>query len=91
VLDRLRAFVREQAVEHASFWRKGVTDPGAETELLAVALDKLRALRLVVDAPDGAVLARPAIARYALDTPTIRDSQTSPGGGARRAQRGTRR
>ena len=74
-LDELHAFVRQAAAEHKGFWRKGVTEPGAETELLATALEKLTALRLVtVDRPH--VRSRPAIARFALDEPTIR--QTKP-------------
>jgi uncharacterized protein (TIGR02678 family) len=74
-LDELHAFVRRAAAEHRTFWRKGVTEPGAETELLAVALEKLTALRLVtVDRPY--IRSRPAIARFALDEPTIR--QTRP-------------
>jgi hypothetical protein len=51
-----------------------VTEPGAETELLAAALEKLSALRLV--AVDGHVVrSRPAIARFALDEPTIRHTR----------------
>jgi uncharacterized protein (TIGR02678 family) len=74
-LDELHAFVRRAAAQHKGFWRKGVTEPGAETELLATALEKLTALRLVtVDRLD--VCSRPAIARFALDQPTIR--QTRP-------------
>ena len=73
-LDELRAFVRRAAAEHQDYWRKGVTEPGAETELLAVALEKLSALRLVtVDGPH--VRSRPAIARFALDQPTIRETR----------------
>jgi uncharacterized protein (TIGR02678 family) len=68
--DELRAFVRQSAAKHASYWRKGVTEPGAETELLAIALEKLLALRLIqVDGP--VVRSRPAIARFALDEPVI--------------------
>jgi uncharacterized protein (TIGR02678 family) len=71
-LDELHAFVRQAAAQHQGFWRKGVTEPGAEAELLAVALEKLTALRLVTIArPD--VRSRPAIARFALDQPTIRE------------------
>ncbi len=70
----LRAFVRRAAAEHASYWRKGVTEPGAETELLAIALEKLSALRLV-DADGDVVRSRPAIARFALDEPTIRETR----------------
>jgi uncharacterized protein (TIGR02678 family) len=79
-LDELHAFVRQAAAEHKAFWRKGVTEPGAETELLAVALEKLSALRLVEVGPDAVagrvVRSRPAIARFSLAEPTIR--QTRP-------------
>ena len=68
----LHAFVRQAAAEHASFWRKGVTEPGAETELLATALEKLLALRLV-ELDKETVRSRPAIARFALAEPTIRE------------------
>src|SRR5215831_15824625 len=73
-LDELHAFVRRAAVQHKGFWRKGVTEPGAETELLATALEKLSALRLVQ--VDGSVIRRrAAIARFALDQPTIRETR----------------
>jgi uncharacterized protein (TIGR02678 family) len=73
-LDRLRTHVRAMAREHETYWRRGVTEQGADAELLAVALDKLRALGLVADVPGEppAVRARPAIARYAVQAPTIR-------------------
>ncbi|MFG2085491.1 MULTISPECIES: TIGR02678 family protein [unclassified Spirillospora] len=72
--DELAAFVRDAAARHTSYWRKGVTEPGAEKELLAVALGKLAALRLVEVLPDR-VRARPAIARYAVEEPTIRETR----------------
>jgi uncharacterized protein (TIGR02678 family) len=73
-LDELHVFVRQAAAEHATYWRKGVTEPGAETELLATALEKLSALRLVQ--VDGSVVCRrPAIARFALEGPTIRETR----------------
>jgi len=70
--DALHAFVRQAATEHATYWRKGVTEPGAETELLAIALEKLAALRLV-ELDEDVVRSRPAIARFALDEPVIRE------------------
>jgi uncharacterized protein (TIGR02678 family) len=73
-LEELHAFVRQAAAEHKAFWRKGVTEPGAETELVAVALEKLSALRLVAVA-GHVVSGRPAIARFALDEPTIRETR----------------
>jgi uncharacterized protein (TIGR02678 family) len=73
-VDQLRAYVRKQAREHETYWRRGVTEPGADAELLSIALDKLRALRLVADVAGEppAVIGRPAIARYAVQAPTIR-------------------
>ncbi|MCW3817984.1 TIGR02678 family protein [Micromonospora sp. DR5-3] len=78
----LQRHTRELAREHRSYWRKHATDPGAEVELVATALDALRALKLVTVEPadDPLVLPRPAIARYALAQPTIREpaSGTAP-------------
>jgi uncharacterized protein (TIGR02678 family) len=69
----LRGFVRQAAARHATYWRKGVTEPGADAELLDIALEKLSALRLVtVDDQNSVVRGRPAIARFALDEPTIK-------------------
>jgi len=76
-LDELHAFVRQAAAEHATYWRKGVTEPGAETELLATALEKLSALRLV-ELDGQAVRSRPAIARFALAEPTVRETRKAP-------------
>ena len=73
-LGELRAFVRQAAAAHVTYWRKGVTEPGSETELLATALEKLSALRLAEVAGD-VVRSRPAIARFALEEPTVRDSR----------------
>lgn len=75
-LGELHAFVRQAAAEHKGYWRKGVTEPGAETELVATALEKLTALRLVtLDGPG--VRSRPAIARFALDQPTLRETRSA--------------
>jgi len=79
--DELAVFVRDMAMRHKTFWRKGVTEPGAAEELLDIALGKLAALRLVEVLPGaatahgGLVRARPAIARYAVQEPTIRGSR----------------
>jgi uncharacterized protein (TIGR02678 family) len=89
----LLAFVRQAAQAHASYWRKGVTDPGAEIELLKVALDKLTALRLIeVDIEVTARRRRyrdqqpPAIARFALGEPAIREPGRSPAARPERAR-----
>jgi uncharacterized protein (TIGR02678 family) len=73
-LGELHAFVRQEAARHATYWRKGVTEPGAEKDLLVIALDKLTALRLV-ERDSDAVRSRPAIARFALDEPVIRETR----------------
>ena len=73
-VDDLRAFVRRAAAAHVAYWRKGVTAPGADAGLLAVALDKLTALRLV--AVEGQqVRGLPAIARFAFEEPVIRETR----------------
>ncbi|MFG1958584.1 TIGR02678 family protein [Nonomuraea sp. NPDC049028] len=70
-MEELRSFVRQAAREHTSFWRKGVTEPGAEDGLLATALGKLTALRLA-EVRHDTVAGLPAIARYALDAPIVK-------------------
>ncbi|PZG44121.1 TIGR02678 family protein [Spongiactinospora gelatinilytica] len=70
-IEELKEFVRQAAHQHTAFWRKGVTDPGAEDGLLATALAKLTALRLVRVEGESAV-GLPAIARYALNDPVIK-------------------
>jgi len=72
--EELRAFVRRAAAEHAGYWRKGATEPGAEAELLAIALEKLTALRLVAVEPPN-VRSLPAIARFALGEPVIHETR----------------
>ena len=73
-IGELHTFLRRAAADHAAYWRKGVTEPGAETELVAIALEKLTALRLV-EADGSVVRSRPAIARFALSEPTIRETR----------------
>ena len=82
----LLRFVRQAAQAHAGYWRKGVTDPGAEIGLLEVALEKLTALRLIEAdievTRDGTgtvvIRSRPAIARFAIAEPTIREPGRAP-------------
>jgi uncharacterized protein (TIGR02678 family) len=69
-IEELHGFVRRQAVAHRSYWRRNAAEPGAEVELVAAALERLEALRLV--SHHGAVVtALPALTRYALAEPTI--------------------
>lgn len=73
-VTELRAFVRKAAAEHKSYWRKGVTEPGADTELLGIALEKMTALSLA-DTDGDTVRARPALARFAVDEPVIKETR----------------
>lgn len=69
----LRARVRELGEQHAGFWSKSAREPGAEAELVEQALEKLTALRLVTRRGET-VSALPALARYALGEPEVRDA-----------------
>lgn len=69
-LAELRAHVASLAQEHRSYWRRDSTAPGAEVLLADQALGRLEALDLV--RRDGTdVVARPALARYAVAAPTV--------------------
>jgi uncharacterized protein (TIGR02678 family) len=88
----LLAFVRKAAREHVGFWRKGVTEPGAEEGLLDTALDKLTALRLVDidvevtrDGTGTVIRSRPAITRFAIAEPVIREPGTRKTSPSRKA------
>ena len=71
-LDELHEYVRQQAAQHRSYWRRDAAEPGAEVELTQRALSRLTALRLVSHrADERQVRALPALARYALLEPTI--------------------
>ncbi|MGH4020372.1 MAG: TIGR02678 family protein [Pseudonocardiaceae bacterium] len=74
-LDELHGAVRGFATEHRSYWRNAAAEPGAEVELTARALDRLEALRLIRRDPGG-IVARPALARYALTTPTVQEPRS---------------
>ncbi|MGW4239264.1 TIGR02678 family protein [Streptomyces sp. NPDC004749] len=64
--------VRELAAEHGGFWSKAAREPGAEPELVERAVEKLVALGLVTRTERG-VLPRPALARYAVGEPVVRE------------------
>jgi uncharacterized protein (TIGR02678 family) len=71
---RLTTHVRRIAGEFAGFWRRGALEPGAESALVATALARLSALGLItlteVD-ERPAVVAKPALARYAVAEATL--------------------
>jgi uncharacterized protein (TIGR02678 family) len=80
--EELERRVRELAAEHGGFWSKAAREPGAEPELVAWALDRLVSLRLVTRTAEG-VVARPALARYAVGEPVVRDRTVPTSGPAR--------
>jgi uncharacterized protein (TIGR02678 family) len=76
-LDYLHRLVRRLARDHRAYWRKDACTPGAEIGLVAVALERLEALRLVSREPAG-VRPLPALARYAVAAPTLVGGASTP-------------
>jgi uncharacterized protein (TIGR02678 family) len=68
--EELRRLLGRLAREHRAYWRRDATEPGAEDGLLASAIERLEALRLV-RREAGGVRPLPALGRYALAAPTI--------------------
>ncbi|MET8540342.1 TIGR02678 family protein [Kitasatospora sp. NPDC004799] len=71
------------AVQHAGFWRRSATTPGAEAELADQAVERLIALGLLEHAvgPDGAALVRPrpALDRYRVgEAVLLEPGQSAP-------------
>jgi uncharacterized protein (TIGR02678 family) len=64
-MPELAAFVRNAADRYRKYWRKEAREPGAETLLAEIAVDKLQALKLVRRV-DGGVQPREALFRYAI-------------------------
>jgi uncharacterized protein (TIGR02678 family) len=69
-------FMRGAADSYGRYWRKAEREPGAETALAREALTQLARLGLVT-LRDGAARARPALARYAVAEPIVKNSQLS--------------
>jgi uncharacterized protein (TIGR02678 family) len=69
-LDDLADYIRSVRAEYAPFWRAGSQEPGAEVALVATAASRLVALHVCERIPDG-VRALAALARFAVDAPTI--------------------
>jgi uncharacterized protein (TIGR02678 family) len=72
VVAQLHAQVRRFGTQHRAYWRRTAVETGAEVGLIAQALDRLEALRLIRREAD-AVRALPALSRYALAEPTVRE------------------
>lgn len=78
-LAELHRMVAGWALEHAGFWRRAASVPGAEAELTAQAVERLSALGLVAaDGPD-AVRGLPALDRYRVgETVLLEAGQSAP-------------
>jgi uncharacterized protein (TIGR02678 family) len=57
---------------YGRYWRKSARVPGAERELATIAIERLEKLKLV-EWRSGWVKPRPALARFALGAPEVRD------------------
>jgi uncharacterized protein (TIGR02678 family) len=68
--DELRGLVRRLARAHRVWWRKDACAAGAESGLVATALERLEALHLI-RREAGRVRPLPALARYAVAEPTL--------------------
>lgn len=71
----LRRLVKRLAKENSAYWRRATREPGAENALVAAALDRLVGLGLVRangDEPEDIVHPLPALRRFAMTAPTIR-------------------
>ena len=66
----LRQYTAGLVSEHRGYWRKDAASAGAEATLVAQAVERLEALRLLRRVPDG-VIPLAAIARYALDEVSV--------------------
>lgn len=72
----LRRKVKALAKEHASYWRKTTRESGAENAVVAEAINRLAGLGLVRvegPGPDAVVHPLPALRRFAVDVPTIKE------------------
>ncbi len=68
-LPSLHAAMAGWVQEHRAYWRKETREPGAEVSLCRLAIDRLEALGLV-RTTEGAVVPRPALARFDYRPPT---------------------
>ena len=70
-MDAISTHLRSASEQYGKYWRKSARAPGAERELAAIAIDRLRKLQLVAVDEDR-VNPLPAIARFAIGQTDIR-------------------
>jgi uncharacterized protein (TIGR02678 family) len=70
------AFIRDATDRHGQYWRKSAKEPGAEKELAAIALERLRRLHLI-ELGDGTVRTLPAISRFTLGPTELKSGNGS--------------
>lgn len=73
--DAVAAFLRGATEQYGRYWRKSAREPGAETELAEIALDRLERLQLI-NRIHREVRPLPALARFALGDPVVRSKTT---------------
>jgi uncharacterized protein (TIGR02678 family) len=71
--SQIAAFLRSQADTYGRYWRKAAREPGAERDLAEQALQRLAALKLIQRDADS-VRPRPALARFGVGQPEVRQS-----------------
>jgi len=65
-------YLRESKQRYGKYWRKSAREPGAERELAEIAIERLEKLQLILREADT-LYPRPAIARFALGDPEVRE------------------
>lgn len=70
-MDAISSYLRSASEQYGKYWRKSARAPGAERELAAIAIDRLRKLQLVA-VEDDRVNPLPAIARFAIGQTDVR-------------------
>ncbi|HEX4077988.1 MAG TPA: TIGR02678 family protein [Rhizomicrobium sp.] len=69
-------FLRDARIQYGRYWRKSAREPGAERELAAIAIENLEKLHLAARKA-GTLHPLPALARFALGDPDIRESRNA--------------
>lgn len=78
-VDTLRRRTKRLARDNTAYWRRTTREPGAENAIVTDALDRLVGLGLVRVAgsgPSALVTPLPALGRFAVVAPTVRERKT---------------